>query len=80
MTAHLYLESEGYMAFDSGHNYLKFLVPKQLTTINEIKNHDDGYLVINTNYGEEYIDLKAITEEINLNITFDNINPVLGRT
>jgi len=79
MTAYLYLESEGYMAFDSGQNFFKFLVPKKLTAIEKIKTYDNGYLVIDTNYGEEYIDLKSIASEIDLQLNFNNIYPVLGR-
>ena len=80
MVAHLYLENEGYMIFDNGQRILKFIVPKKLNTINLIKTCDDGYLVLDTNYGEEYIDLKAIANEINLNINFNGINLVLGRS
>jgi len=79
MTAYLYMEAEGYMAFEAEQHFLKFLVPKQLTTINEIKSYDNGYLVMDTNYGEEYIDLNTIADEINLSFNFENLNPVLGR-
>ena len=79
MIAYLYLEAEGYMAFDTGQNFFKFLVPKQMTKIHEIKTYDDGYLVVDTNYGEEYIDLNAVASEINLRLNFKNINPVLRR-
>ena len=79
MTANLYLDENGYMAFKSGENFFKFIVPKKLTAINEIKTYDDGYLVIDTNYGEEYVDLKAVAEEIDLRLNFDNLVPVIGR-
>jgi len=77
--ARLYLEAEGYMAFDTGRDFLKFLVPKCLTLINGIKTYDDGYLVLDTNYGEEYIDLKAVAGEIDLHLDFSKLNPVIGR-
>ncbi|MCL2378589.1 MAG: hypothetical protein FWC77_05630 [Defluviitaleaceae bacterium] len=77
MIARIYLEKEEYMAFDTGQNFFKFLVPKRLTTITEIKTFEDGYLVVGTNYGEEYIDLRAVTDEINLNIDFENISLTL---
>jgi len=79
MTANLFLETEGYMAFDTGQSFLKFIVPKKLISIKEIKTYDDGYLVLDTNYGEEYVDLKAIANEINLDINFENIIPIIGR-
>ena len=79
MTAYLYLETEGYMVFDTGQNFFKFLVPKKLTDINKIITYDDGYLVIDTNYGEEYIDLKSIANEINLLVNFSNISPVIRK-
>jgi len=79
MTAHLYLENEGIIAFESNQIFFKFVVPKKLTTINKIKTYDDGYLVMDTNYGEEYVDLKAVADEINLKLDFDDLIPVLGR-
>jgi len=79
MTAHLYIENEGYMTFDTRDIFLKFLVPKILTTINRIIEYDDGYLVIDTNYGEEYVDLKAIASEIDLRLDFENIIPLIRR-
>lgn len=77
MTAYLYLTPEGYMVFETKQNFLKFLVPKKLTALHEIKTYDDGYLVVETNYGEEYIDLNAIAEEINLRMDFNSIRPML---
>ena len=77
MTAYLYLADDGYMAFESEQAFLKFLVPKKLTTINAIKEYDNGYVVIDTNYGEDYIDLNAIVDEIGLQINFDNIHPIV---
>ena len=77
--AYLYLESEGYMAFEVGEKFFKFLVPKQLNVIHKIKEYDDGNLVVDTNYGEEYIDLKSVADEIGLRMNFKGINPILGR-
>lgn len=79
MTFYLHLEREGYIAFEAEQCYMKFLVPKKLTSINEIISYDDGYLVIDTNYGEEYIDLKAVAGEIDLHLDFSKLNPVIGR-
>jgi hypothetical protein len=77
MTAYLYLSSEGYMVFETVHNFLKFLVPKNLTSLHEIKTYDNGYIVVETNYGEEYIDLAAIADEINLRLDFRSVWPLL---
>ena len=73
MTAYLYLADEGYMAFEADHAFFKFLVPKRLTTVNAVKTYDDGYVVIDTNYGEEYIDLKAIADEVAISFDFSDI-------
>ena len=77
MTAYLYLVGEGYMAFECEDLFLKFLVPKRLTALNNIKTYDDGYIVLETNYGEEYVDLKAIAGEIGLNVDFCGFAPTL---
>lgn len=77
MTAYLYLVESGYMAIESEQAFLKFLVPKKLTAINAIKEYDNGYVVIDTNYGEDYIDLNSIVEEIGLKLSFDDISPIL---
>ena len=79
MVARLYMDTEGYMAFETDKYFLKFLVPKQLVSINKIKTYDDGYMIIDTNYGEEYIDLKSIADEIGIDVSFEGIDPVLGR-
>jgi hypothetical protein len=65
------------MVFESAQNFIKFLVPKKLTALYKIKEYDDGYLVVDTNYGEEYIDLKAIADEIGVRINFNTVNPTL---
>jgi hypothetical protein len=72
VTANLYMVDEGLMAFESENVFLKFLVPKKLASINKIKECNSGYIVIDTNYGEEYIDLNAIAKEINLQINFND--------
>jgi len=77
MTFYLHLEREGYIAFEAEQCYMKFLVPKKLTSINEIISYDDGYLVIDTNYGEEYIDLNSIADEIDICLDFCNFTPML---
>ena len=79
MTAYLYIADEGYIVFESDQAFLKFMVPKKLTTINAIKAYDDGYMVIDTNYGEDYIDLKAISDEIDLALDFTSVRPELRR-
>ena len=77
MTAYLYLADDGYMAFESEQAFLKFLVPKKLTTVNAIKEYDNGYVVIDTNYGEDYIDLNSIVNEIGMEANFNDIRPML---
>ena len=66
MTPSLYIATESYMVYEDDTLFLKFLVPQKLTTINKILTQDNGYIVLDTNYGEEYVDLKTIKDEIAL--------------
>jgi len=79
MKAEIYLNGDGYITFESERFFLKFVIPKQLNYIKRIVKHDNGYFVLDTNYGEEYIDLQAISAEVRLNLAFDNLQPVLRR-
>ena len=73
MPTYLYLSETGYCVCENENIYLKFCVPKKLTTLLDTKMFDDGYIEIITNYGEDYIDLKAIVDEIKLTANFNDI-------
>ena len=79
MPTYLYLSEAGYCVCENKNMYLKFCVPKKLATLLDAKTFDDGYIEITTNYGEDYIDLKAIADEINLTVSFDDIKLLTGR-
>ena len=53
MDARIYLTGNHFMVFETEQIFLKFCVPKKLTTIYEIQSYDSGYMVVDTNYGEE---------------------------
>ena len=77
MTGYLYIFKDGYLAVDSELVKLKFIVPKILTKINRIVEQSPGYAVIDTNYGEEYIDFESIANELGLQIDWNKIEFVL---
>ena len=78
MDARIYLTGNHFMVFETEQIFLKFCVPKKLTTIYEIQSYDSGYMVVDTNYGEEYVDLVHIANEIKVSFSFANIRPILG--
>ena len=73
MPTYLYLSETGYCVCENEDIYLKFSVPKKLASLLNVKTFDDGYVEIITNYGEDYIDLKAIADEIKLTVNFNDI-------
>ena len=79
MLTYLYLTETGYCVCENNEVYLKFCVPKKLTELLDVKAFDEGYVEVTTNYGEDYIDLKAIADEINLPASFVNLKLVIGR-
>ena len=66
-----YLSNEGrYTIFSFGNNRLKFIGPYSLEYYVNIKEWDDGYIVVDTKYAhaenpiEEYIDLIPILDNL----------------
>ena len=78
MKGYLSVWEPGYLMLDSEEIRLKFMVPKKLTSINHITEQDAGYVVIDTNYGEEYVDLESVIEEIGINVDISKINVQMG--
>lgn len=77
MKGYLNVSEPGYLIFDSDEIKLKFMVPKKLIKINRITEQAAGYVVIDTNYGEEYVDLSSIAAGLNLEVDWKKINVVL---
>ena len=77
MKGYLSVLERGYLIFNSEVIRLKFMVPQKLMKINRINEQDAGYVVIDTNYGEEYVDLNSIANGLGLEINWQNIDIVL---
>ena len=77
MTGYLSVSEPGYLIFDSEKLRLKFMVPKKLIKINRIAEQDAGYIVIDTNYGEEYVDLNGVANGLGLEVDWRKIKIVL---
>jgi len=78
MIGKLYILEEGYMTLMSDSLNICFMVPKKLTKINSITSQEGGYIVLDTNYGEEYIDLESILGEIELDMDLCQLNVQIG--
>lgn len=67
------LSSDGDMtSFRYGNNNIRFRTPKRLKRYTEIKEWDNGYIVVMADYEglgltEEYIDLQPILENLYIN-------------
>ena len=61
---------ENYTVFKYGNHVIRFLAPYSLERYVDVKEWDNGYLVVNAKYGhmeeleEEYIDLVSILESL----------------
>ena len=77
MKGYLSVYEPGYLMLDSDEVRLKFMVPKKLIKINHITEQDAGYVVIDTNYGEEYVDLDSVARGLELEVDWNKIDIVL---
>jgi len=77
MKGYLSVFEPGYLMLDSEKIRLKFMVPKKLINIKNITEQDSGYVVIDTNYGEEYVDLNSVTHGLGLKVDWRKIDIVL---
>lgn len=77
MEAVVYLDKNHNMIFEAEDLKLKFSVALILEEIRQIVCYDKGLLTIETNYGEEYVDLPEIADELNLNINFEKYEVML---
>ena len=73
MNGYLSVLEPGYLIFDSDEIRLKFMVPKKLIKINHIMEQNAGYIVIDTNYGEEYVDLDSVARTLELELDWKKI-------
>ncbi len=67
------ITNEGTVSFAFKDFYIEIIASKQLKTIKSVKEFDksNGYIVIDTNYGEEYYCLEETIEAMGLS---DQIN------
>jgi len=77
MKGYLSVLEPGYLIFDSEKIRLKFMVPKKLVKINQIAEQNAGYVVIDTNYGEEYVDLDSVANGLELKVDWKKIDIIL---
>jgi len=77
MKGYLSVFEPGYLMLDSEKIRLKFMVPKKLIKINHIAERNAGYIVIDTNYGEEYVDLDSVANGLELEIDWNKMDIIL---
>jgi len=77
MKGYLSVFEPGYLLLDSKKIRLKFMVPKKLIKINHITERNAGYIVIDTNYGEEYVDLDSVAQGLELEVDWNKMDIVL---
>ena len=70
---YLSIKEIGLMAFKSELINLQFLVSEKLLEIKNIISQDGGYAVIDTNYGEEYVDIDDIVDSLKLDIDLSDL-------
>lgn len=76
------ITNEGNVSFSFSDFYIELFGSKQLKVIKSVKEYDKsiGYIVIDTNYGEEFYCLEetiedmGLSELININEKLENIN------
>lgn len=76
------LTNEGNVSFAFSDFYIEIIASKQLKTIKSVKEFDksNGYIVIDTNYGEEYYCLEetigamGLSEQINISEKLSGIS------
>mgnify|MGYP007089577542 FL=1 len=76
--AKVYLDMAGHVCFQIGSFHIEYIALHGLTDINSVKEYDDtGYVVLDTNYGEEFYDIGADIEELGLGSVYD-IKQIMG--
>ena len=76
------ITNEGNVSFSFKDFYIEIVASKQLKTINAVKDFDksNGYIVLATNYGEEYycleetIEAMGLSDQINVREKMSGIN------
>ena len=70
--AKVYLDMAGHVCFQIGSFHIEYIALHGLTDINSVEEYDDtGYVVLNTNYGEEFYDIGSDIEELGLGSVYD---------
>jgi len=63
------VEQQGYITVRFGGHSIKSKAPANLKIIKRVKSWEsDGYFELDTNYGEEYLDLAYVLKELGLKI------------
>jgi len=71
-TGKIFINDLGNIQFEIGLLHLEFFGSRILTDIYDVKEFDDtGYIVLNTNYGEEFFDLGEELEDLGLTSYYD---------
>lgn len=70
--AKVYADGIGNVCFDLGKLHLEFIASAILTEIKGVLEYDKtGYIVIDTNYGEEFYDLGEAIKELGIDKYYD---------
>lgn len=69
---YVYLDSMGNVCFQIGAFHIELIASKILTEIKSVKECDKtGYIVLDTNYGEEFYNIGEAIEELGLSETYN---------
>lgn len=75
---YVYMDRVGNVCFQIGDFHIEYIASKILTKINGVIEYDNtGYVVLDTNYGEEFYDFQYTLEEKGLANKFD-INNIMS--
>lgn len=70
--AYVYMDKVGNVCFQIGDFHIEYIASKQLTKIKSVLEYKDtGYVVIDTNYGEEFYDFQYTLEQKGLASNID---------
>ena len=72
VTAKVYMDGIGNVCFDIGKFHLEVIASAILTEIKSVLHYDDtGYIVIDTNYGEEFYSIPEHLHYLGLDGVYD---------
>lgn len=72
ITGYVYMDGIGNICFQIGDFHIEYIASKQLTEIKSVLEYDNtGYIVIDTNYGEEFYDFQYTLDQKGLGHCID---------